>query len=512
MIEQNKPTTSYSPPVQPLAMAAKAPVGTVPPTSTASSTSSFAPKQPRKILGIDMRAVMTVLGLTLFFVIAMAGVLIALRQRSAPTEVSAPNAPVSEPQAAGAKSCTFRFTVAPQEQRGCNSECATTAQCSAINAAWVCDQGSEGEGDEFCRLGSNPTSLTCEAAVVTTYQCNSACTTTAQCQTANADFVCDPGTAATDDQFCRLASNPTSATCAAATTYACDSVCTTDAQCSAVDPDFSCETVGTEQRCRLTTEPTAANCQATGGPTYSCNSECTTTAQCQTVDADHVCAATSDGNRCRLGENQTSTTCAAKPPTVGCQQACVSNGDCTDPNHICHSTAKVCRLETNPESTSCQPPAVVEDPANCQEACTANSDCADANHICQSTSDGNVCRLSTNPDSRTCSPSVPNDSNPTVGCQATCTSNASCSDPDHICYNTGSGNVCRLADNPTSTTCSAMPRTTTPAAPAAPAAPVAPGQPELPEELPQSGAGDLLKWIGPGVGAMLIGALVLFFL
>jgi hypothetical protein len=81
---------------------------------------------------------------------------------------------------------------------------------------------------------------------------------------------------------------------------------------------------------------------------------------------------------------------------------------------------------------------------------------------------------------------------PKVGCNQACTANADCADGNHICY----GGACRLATNPTSTTCSA---------------PVA-AQPELPQKLPQSGAGDLSTWLKAGLGILGVGALLLLLL
>lgn len=45
-------------------------------------------------------------------------------------------------------------------------------------------------------------------------------------------------------------------------------------------------------------------------------------------------------------------------PTIGCNDTCLQNADCSNSNHICYSGR--CRLETNPEDTSC---AVVPSPS-----------------------------------------------------------------------------------------------------------------------------------------------------
>lgn len=72
------------------------------------------PNKPKKIWGLEARSVKAVAGLTLFFVLSMVGVLIALRQRLQPEKVAVPTAPKSTPAAAvkpSDGSCTLSFTV-----------------------------------------------------------------------------------------------------------------------------------------------------------------------------------------------------------------------------------------------------------------------------------------------------------------------------------------------------------------------------------------------------------------
>lgn len=71
-------------------------------------------KQPKKIFGLEARSLAAVLGLALFFVVAMGGVLIALRQRQ--QETVAPTAPESRPEAVDENVCTVGFTVVDYER------------------------------------------------------------------------------------------------------------------------------------------------------------------------------------------------------------------------------------------------------------------------------------------------------------------------------------------------------------------------------------------------------------
>jgi hypothetical protein len=167
-------------------------------------------------------------------------------------------------------------------------------------------------------------------------------------------------------------------------------------------------------------------------------------------------------------------------------------------------------------STTCSPASTQSPAPGCQSTCTTNADCADPSHYCHNTGTAYVCRLATNPGSTSCQPpttTLPSPT-PTASCQQACTTNADCGDASHICFNTGSGNVCRLATNPNNTSCA--PGSYYVESPAGgvvtKGGTAAPGQPALPEELPQSGAGDIIKWLGPGIGALLVGALVLFLL
>ncbi|NCN03468.1 MAG: hypothetical protein GW942_00135, partial [Candidatus Pacebacteria bacterium] len=57
--------------------------------------------------------------------------------------------------------------------------------------------------------------------------------------------------------------------------------------------------------------------------------------------------------------NQTVVYASPTPTSApGCNEKCYSNSDCTNTNAICYN--ELCRLSTNPTSTSCQPKTVVQ--------------------------------------------------------------------------------------------------------------------------------------------------------
>lgn len=87
------------------------------------------------------------------------------------------------------------------EPLSCNDTCTTDTQCTSVNSLWTCDSASK-----KCRLTTNSTSTTCQAAIV--LDCNDICTTNAQCTSVNPLWTCD----ATSNK-CRLTANPTSITC-----------------------------------------------------------------------------------------------------------------------------------------------------------------------------------------------------------------------------------------------------------------------------------------------------------
>lgn len=276
-------------------------------------------------------------------------------------------------------------------------------------------------------------------------------------------------------------------------------------------------------------------------PTFACNSVCKTDTQCQSVDANYICyysqnndtttISTAPTGRCRLKANPTEAVCKATvtlpsptPPasprvspspsasprvsptptpstTYACNATCATDEQCRGVNagYICHPDLKVCRLDTNRSSASCQPQ---QNSYACNSACTTNAQCQTANgsYICSN----GQCRLDSNPTATSCLPASYVPPTPAIGCNDTCSSNSDCSNPDHICSTTADGtNRCRLADYTNSATCSKPPQTT---------ASVPGQQPQLPEQLPQTGAFEFGNWLKAGVAALGIGAVLLLFL
>lgn len=94
--------------------------------------------------------------------------------------------------------------------------------------------------------------------------------------------------------------------------------------------------------------------------------------------------------------------------------------------------------------------------------------------------------------------------NPTLAasCNEPCTTNADCSNSQHICYSVSStNNVCRLGSNPTNDNCQPPQPTTPPTATPRPA--VQPTtQPPMPTALPETGPEDWLNYLKTGLAIL----------
>lgn len=191
------------------------------------------------------------------------------------------------------------------------------------------------------------------------------------------------------------------------------------------------------------------------------------------------------------------------PAPVGCSGACNVSTDCAVANHICYEYAEdgnpdggVCRLLTNPTSTACVEPSPLPTPTptvGCNEVCSTNADCSNTNHVCFVAT--STCRLATNPDNANCAPAPTPTPSPAPGCNDTCYRSSDCNFAAAVCYD----NLCRLDTNPTSPACEA--ETT---------AGTYYQQPALPTTLPQSGSEDILNWLKIGLGALGLGLIFLF--
>jgi hypothetical protein len=262
------------------------------PTATAGAPNQNpprAPKQPKKLFGVDSRALLTVLGLTLFFILAMAGVVISLRQRIDRVAV-APNAPESRPSA----------------------DVVTPANCS-LSFVVLADEGEEPEPTPPDEEEPEPTPPDEEEPEPTppdeeepvTYSCNSACDSNDQCASANADYICH-------NNRCRLQTNVSSTSCQAPTggtpQYTCNSTCDTTEQCQTASPYYICY----QNRCRLDINPSNSSCIQPQDQTevqVSCNDACSSNAECS--NPSHICF----NGQCRLETNPESANCT-RPSTV----------------------------------------------------------------------------------------------------------------------------------------------------------------------------------------------------
>lgn len=165
---------------------------------------------------------------------------------------------------------------------------------------------------------------------------------------------------------------------------------------------------------------------------------------------------------------------------------------------------------------TCELPLDVEKDYSCNSECDTNENCATigSGYICYTTSSGNFCRLASNPTNVSCqnptptptptppptgtpTPTPPPTGTPTPtptpapGCNDLCVQNADCSNSSHICVTTDDGSMrCRLADYPSSSTCTI---------------PTVAEQPVLPQELPQTGPADWLNWLKAGLVTLGIG-------
>ena len=270
----------------------------------------------------------------------------------------------------------------------CNDRCDTTAECQTANSAYSCVTASDGL--KRCRLASNPTSATCGGGT-TSYSCNSDCSTTPQCQgDLGGNYSCVSGK-------CRLTSNPSSASCTPTTTsYQCNSNCSTTPQCQGdLGGNYSC----VSGKCRLTSNPSSASCQPST-TSYQCDSACTTTAQCQGDLGDNFSCVS---NKCRLTSNPTSATCEPGTTSYQCNSTCSTTAQCQGDLGARYScVSNRCRLTDNPSSASCEDATTTY---ACDSACQTTAQCqGDLGNTYSCVS--NKCRLTDNPTSPTCQPAV----------------------------------------------------------------------------------------------------------
>ncbi len=132
-----------------------------------------------------------------------------------------------------------------------------------------------------------------------------------------------------------------------------------------------------------------------------CNQECSSNSDC---GVNYRCFSTNDTKVCRLATNPSSVSCTntSKTNLKQCNQECGSNADC-EQGLTCYQNS--CRNPLNPSSATCSKLsslAADKQSSNCNESCQSNQDCA-INYRCLDTNNEKVCRLATNPSSTSCS-------------------------------------------------------------------------------------------------------------
>jgi len=144
--------------------------------------------------------------------------------------------------------------------------------------------------------------------------------------------------------------------------------------------------------------PTPETLGVGGATVSSCNQSCSSNHDC---DVNLRCY---EGS-CRLATNVFSQSCQTSATTsevtASCNQSCSSNFECAT-GLTCF--ANRCRNPLNLESLSCAAPSetVVQTmSASCNQSCESHRDCP-ANMLCEANS--KTCRLASNPSSSTCTP------------------------------------------------------------------------------------------------------------
>jgi len=128
--------------------------------------------------------------------------------------------------------------------------------------------------------------------------------------------------------------------------------------------------------CRLEEYPEIETCEVIMTPTPTptpdltlessgyCNEYCSTNIDC--VQEDQICyfnqcrlAEYPERNDCSIPVEVMTTTFIEPTPTVGCNEDCITNKDCSNDDQICYEGA--CRLANYPASTSCTVPTASGD-------------------------------------------------------------------------------------------------------------------------------------------------------
>jgi hypothetical protein len=459
------------------------------------------PNSPRKLFGIDLRAIATVFGLTAFFLISMLGVLIALRQRVEPGPV-APNAPTSAPKAAVVNPavCSLQFVV-----KGPVLNCQTGGFVdnfpgSTVNSRYLTGgTGSFTVNNNRLRMVVEPpapgvtnpkqwidtqsyiqgeftTDVTLDNFVApndrqggvqinATNQDNSR-TLTVNVDRANGTRVrfysqnITAGGSQTSGRFATEQVYPTKlrierrgSTVIFSYAMGENAGFTELARYNDFNDAVKFRVV-TKSKGENTTTPLAqvsarfTNFSITCPVPFSCDSACTSNADCQAVNPNFVCDPAA-GNRCRLNTNPTSPACEAaveSPSPSPSASASPSPSASASPSPSASASPSPSASASPSPSASVSPSPSASPFYTCNAECTTDAQCQTANsqYVCDGETDR--CRLDASRTSTTCTP--PAD---TYVCNSTCTTNAQCQTigSNYICYE----NHCRMDSNPSSSAC-----------------------------------------------------------
>ncbi len=188
----------------------------------------------------------------------------------------------------------------------------------------------------------------CDA--LTPGECNDLCGADAGGKQCDTGLTCTNNTAS-GNYRCRLTSNLSSGTCEQ-TDGECNDLCGSDANGRACASGLSCVTANNgSKRCRLPSNPNSNTCST--NVTAECNDLCGSSAGGATCSSGLSCTLLATGNRrCRL---------AANPTHAGCIIRSECNESCDNVTTFCRTgqgetcISGVCRLTSNPDSTTCEP-------------------------------------------------------------------------------------------------------------------------------------------------------------
>ncbi|MFZ5376361.1 MAG: LPXTG cell wall anchor domain-containing protein [Patescibacteria group bacterium] len=336
-------------------------IGNVP---SANIPSGFKKKSPKKLLGVDVRALLGVVALILVLVAGLAGVLISQKQRISKTAPVAPNAPESEPAAYVSKTAT----------------CTLTFDVGAVN----------------------PTPTTPRVTATSTPRPSPTITRQSPTPTRRPSVSPTPtrGPSPTPSRTPTPSSTPTP-TATPAPSECGYTPCTDDNSCAG---ELVCVTANNgnnycslpQYRTACIASPSVASC-CTAAPTATptpAPSDCGYT-PCSNDDdctGSLVCIPASNGsNYC--GYNEYRTACAANPSYSSC---CTAP---TVPTNTPVPGATNTPVPTLPPYVSPQPTGyIVVTTVQCNDTCSINSDCANVSHICYN----GRCRLDVNPEDQYC--------------------------------------------------------------------------------------------------------------